>query len=44
LFQADPVMPARFVVLAVSVVVAPLGAAKFIPAEQHRHAARDQHS
>jgi hypothetical protein len=32
-------MPARFVVLAISVVVAALGTAKFVPAEQHRHTA-----
>ena len=41
-FQTAPVVPARFVVLAVGVVVAALRAAKFVPAEQHRHAARDQ--
>ena len=44
LFQAVPVMPARFVVLAVSVVVTALGAAKFVSAEQHRHPARDEQS
>src|SRR4030065_2315904 len=42
LFQTAPVMPARFVVLAVGVVVAALRATKFVPAEQHRHAAREQ--
>src|SRR5208283_455964 len=42
LFEAAPVMPARFVVLAVGVIVAALRAAKFVAAEQHRHAARDQ--
>ena len=42
LFQTAPVIPARFVVLAVGVIVAALRAAKFVPAEQHRHAARDQ--
>ena len=44
LFHAAPVMPARFVVLAVGIVVAALRAAKFVPAEQHRHAARDEQS
>ena len=44
LFQIAPVMPARFVVLAVGIVVAALRAAKFVPAEQHRHPARDQKS
>ena len=35
-------MPARFVVLAVGVVVAALRAAEFVATEQHRHPARDQ--
>src|SRR5579863_171313 len=42
LFETEPVVPARFVGLAVGVVVAALCAAKFVPAENHRHAARDQ--
>src|SRR5581483_9213680 len=37
-----PVIPARFVVLAIRVVVAALGATKFIAAEKHRHAAGDE--
>src|SRR5579872_1615971 len=44
LFQTAPVNPARFVVLAVGVVVAALRAAKFVAAEQHRHPARDEQS
>ena len=36
-----PVDPARLVVLAVRVVVAPLGAAELVPAEEHRHASGD---
>ena len=44
LFQVAPVVPAGFVILAVRVIVAALRAPEFIPAEQHRHAARDQHS
>ena len=42
LFQIAPVIPTGFIVLAVGVVVAALRAAKFVPAEQHRHPARDQ--
>src|SRR5664280_1974633 len=44
LLQITPVMPARFIVLTVSVVIATLCATKFVSAEQHRHAARDQQS
>jgi len=42
LLQTAPVMPARFIVLAVGVVVATLRAAQFIASKQHRHAARYQ--
>ena len=42
LFEIGPVNPARFIVLAVSVVVAALGAAEFISSQQHWHPARDQ--
>jgi uncharacterized membrane protein len=42
LFKMRPVKPTGFIVLAVGVVVAALRAAKFVSAEQHRHAARDQ--
>ncbi len=42
LFEAAPVIPTRFVVLAVGVIIAALRATKFVAAEQHRHAARDQ--
>ena len=40
--EAAPVIPARFVILAVGVVVAALRPAKFVSAEQHRDPARDQ--
>ena len=42
LFQIGPVNPTRFVVLAVGIVVAALGPAKLISAQQHRHPARNQ--
>src|SRR5450759_5255187 len=42
LLKMGPVNPTGFIVLAVSIVVAALSAAKFVAAEQHRHAARDQ--
>ena len=42
LFKMGPVNPTGFIVLAVSIVVAALSAAKFVPAEQHRNPARDQ--
>src|SRR4029078_971095 len=42
LFQTPPVMPARFVVLAVRIIVAALRAAKFVPSQEHRYATRNQ--
>jgi len=43
-FQTAPVVPARFVVLAVGVVVPVLGAPKFVSTKQHGHPARYQKS
>ena len=44
LFQTVPVIPARFIVLAIGVVVASLRAAKFVAAEQHRNSPRNEQS
>src|ERR1700678_3474669 len=42
LFQVGPIKPTDLVVLTVGVIVAALSAAKFVTAEQHRYASRDQ--
>ena len=42
LFKVSPINPTGFIVLAIGVVVAALGAAEFISAQQHWHAARNQ--
>ena len=42
LFEQAPIEPAHFVILAVGIVIAELGSAKFIPAEQHGNASRDK--
>src|SRR6185369_16873367 len=39
LFQIAPVTPTGLVVLAVGIIVAALCAAKFVPSQEHRHAA-----
>src|SRR6185437_8728732 len=41
-FEAAPVIPARFVVLAIGIVVSALRAAELVAAHQHRYAARDE--
>src|SRR5580765_3315707 len=38
-FQKAPVTPTGLVVLAVRIIVAALCAAKFVPSQEHRHAA-----
>jgi hypothetical protein len=42
LIQTAPVIPARFIILTIGIVVTSLGASKFVAAEQHRHPARDK--
>ena len=42
LFEQAPVKPAHLVILAVGIVIAALGSAKLIAAEQHRNPARDK--
>jgi len=42
LLKIGPVNPTGFIVLAVGVVVAALGAAEFISAQQHWHTTRNQ--
>ena len=41
-FEQAPVKPAHLVILAVGIVIAALGSAKFIAAEQHGNPARDK--
>src|SRR5580692_2981094 len=44
LFKQAPVKPAHLIILAIGVVIAALGSAKLIAAEQHGNAARDKKS